>query len=125
MAETITLPIAVPAAKMTLLVIFTPKFPRVHASATLAKRSCPGQSGIGTMLTSRILWVAAISTIANGKTASSSPRNKRTWLMILKMGVRSIIAISIIMYAPLDVAELEEGDAYDDGHQNDRLRRRT
>src|ERR1700749_3719106 len=125
MAEITTLPTATPTAKITLFMIFTPKLARVHAVVKLAMKSWPGQNDIGTSLTSRRLCDAAITTTTNGNSDTTKPRNSTIWLTRLKSGVRSIIAsgsCSFVMHAPLDVAELDEGQRDDDQHQDERLR---
>src|SRR4051794_36707366 len=67
-------------------------------------------------------WVAAITIAAIGSTEASSPTNNRSWVTTFRMGVRSTTARpSLVVHAPLDEAELHEGEADHQEHQDDAL----
>src|SRR5262249_30379616 len=120
-----TLPSATPAAKSALLTSLWPRSARAHASATFFRKSWPGTSGIGTWLTVRRSCVAAMTTIANGSSATSRPSSRTAWITRLNQGVRSTTAPSLVVDAPLDEAELRHREHHDDEHEHDALRRRT
>src|SRR5262249_2987757 len=121
-----TLPSATPAANTTLLISLWPRSARCQASAMFSRKWWPGESGIGTRLTVRMSCVAAMTTMANGASAVSSPRNSTTWLTMSKTGVRSTTGLgSLVMDAALDEAELRHRQHHHQQHQDDALRRRA
>src|SRR5215472_6946253 len=117
-----TLPSATPVAKTKLFSILPPKSTRLQASVRFSHRWRPGISGMGTRLTVRRSWVAAIATTAKGASAVTRPRNSRIWLTMLKIGVRSTMGFLAIVDAALDEAELHHGQEDDQQHQDDALR---
>src|SRR5262245_52907551 len=119
-----TFPSATPVAKTRLFSIFPAKSTRLQASAMFSRKWRPGTSGIGTMLTVRRSWVAAITTTAKGASAVRRPSSSTIWLTRLKMGVRSTTGLAVVD-AALDEAELHHGQQDHQQHQDDALRRRT
>src|SRR6476661_8507488 len=118
-----TLPRATPPAKTKLFSNFRPKSTRLQASARFSMRWRPGISGMGTRLTVRRSWVAAMSTTAKGASAVTSPSSSTSWEKMLQIGVRSTMALAVVDPA-LDEAELRHGQDDDQQHQDDALRRR-
>ena len=82
----------------------------------LTQKSEPGISDIGTLLTSAMLWDAAMATMTIGPTATKKPSNRIRWVKKFRMGVRSIMSASTVMHTLLDEAELEDGQHDDQQH---------
>src|ERR1700712_2451378 len=105
-----TLPAATPPAKIKLLSSFGPRSATTQAVLMLFQKSPPGTSGIGTWLTSRRFCDEAITMMTKGPIASRKPMNRITCVARLRKGVRSTIVASVVVNAPLDEAELKDGE---------------
>src|SRR5579864_7270675 len=110
----ITLPAATPPATMKLLSSLGPRSAVVQAVLMLTQKSLPGSSDIGTSLTSLRLCDAAMATIRNGATQKTKPMNRIRCVKKLSNGVRSTMSSSSVVHAPLDEAELEDGEHDDE-----------
>src|SRR4029453_7463988 len=114
MADTAILPAVTPPATITELTMTRSKLPFCQAAAMFSKKWVPGKSGIGTWLTVWKSWLAATNTIHNGISSAIRLKISSAWVNASRMGVRSIIALpSPVVNAPLDEAELDEGERDD------------
>src|SRR4051812_29758860 len=122
-ADTAILPAVTPPATISELTITRSKLPFFQAAAMFSKKWLPGKSGIGTWLTVWKSWLAATNTIHSGMSSAIRLKISSAWVNVSRSGVRSIMPLpSPVMDAPLDEAELNEGERDDQQHQHDRLR---